>query len=102
MSDFRVRLSIAQIFIIFTPWEGDFGVRIKFNKKKKNRGSFGAWEFLTRMLSLILRRIFFEFGPRIFFFVKLLKPLIFAVIGALKIIENIEINMRMLRPLCPR
>ena len=37
--------------------EGDFGV--KKIKIKIFRGSFGAAKFLTRMLSLILRRIFF-------------------------------------------
>jgi hypothetical protein len=65
----------------------------------------------TRMLSLILRRIFFcSLGRKIFFFVKLLRPystwcqicycqlrffFIFAVLGTLKIIENIEFLMRM-------
>ncbi len=46
---------------------GDFWVKIKvfffiF------RGSFGAAKFITRMLSLILRRIFFEFGQTKIFF----------------------------------
>ncbi len=38
--------------------EGDFGVKIKCFKKIFG-GSFGATKFLTRMLSLILRRDFF-------------------------------------------
>ncbi len=44
---------------------GDFWVKIKaffiF------RGSFGAAKFLMRMLSLILRRIFFSLGKKNFF-----------------------------------
>jgi hypothetical protein len=51
---------------------GDFGVKIKF-VFIIFRGSFGAPKFLTRMLSLILRGIFFEFG-KFFFFKKLLRP----------------------------
>ncbi len=46
---------------------GDFGVKIKL-KKKVFRGSFGGAKFLTRMLSLFLRRFFFKLGPKIFFF----------------------------------
>jgi len=54
---------------------GDFGVKIK---KFKNifRGSFRGAKFLTRMLSLFLRRLFFKLGPKIFFSVKLLRPLV--------------------------
>ena len=37
---------------------GDFGVKIK-NLIKKLRGSFRGAKFLTRMLSLFLRRFFF-------------------------------------------
>jgi hypothetical protein len=47
-------------------WEGDFAVKIK-NLKKIFRDSFGAAKFLTHMLSLILRRIFFEFWQKKFF-----------------------------------
>ena len=63
------------------------------------------------MLSLILRRDFFEFGQTKIFFGKLLRPYvgvnsdflqIFAVLGTLKIVEKIEFLTRMLRPLCAR
>jgi hypothetical protein len=37
---------------------GDFGVKIK-NFLNNNRGSFGGAKFLTRMLSVFLRRLFF-------------------------------------------
>ena len=47
------------------------------------RGSFGAPKFLTRMLSLILRGIFFEFG-KFFFFKKLLRPFV----GVNSILKN--------------
>ncbi len=60
------RSDFHYFYTIKSLWKGDFGVRIKFFTKIF-RGSFGAWEFLTRMLRLILRRTFFEFGPRIFF-----------------------------------
>ncbi len=40
--------------MIFTLWEGDFGVNIKIYLKIF-RGLFGAAKFLMRMLSLILR-----------------------------------------------
>ncbi len=46
---------------------GDFGVKIK-NLLKIFRGSFRGAKFLTRMLSLFLRRFFCKFGPKIFFF----------------------------------
>jgi hypothetical protein len=47
-----------------------------YNKmlKKIFRGSFGAAKFLTRMLSLILRRDFFLVWTKIVFFGKLLRP----------------------------
>ncbi len=56
-------------------WGGDFGVKIKvcffiF------RGSFGAAKFLTGMLSLILRRIFFSVWAKKIFFMKLLRPFV--------------------------
>jgi hypothetical protein len=38
------------------------------------RGSLGAGKFLTRMLSLILRGIFFSLGKKKIFFKKLLRP----------------------------
>jgi hypothetical protein len=54
-------------------------------------------KFLTCLLSLILRNIFFQFGQKKFF-VKLLRPIVnvngyfltfFDVVGTLKIIKNI-------------
>ncbi len=42
--------------------------------KKIFRGSFGSAKFLTCMLSLILRRDFFEFGQKKFLGGKLLRP----------------------------
>ncbi len=59
-SDFHDFYSIKSL------WEGDFGVKIKC-LKKKFRGSLAAAKFLTRLLSLILRRDFFEFGQKKFF-----------------------------------
>ncbi len=44
-------------YTIKSLWGGDFWVKIIF--LYLFRGSFGAAKFLTRMLSLILRRIFF-------------------------------------------
>ncbi len=56
-----MRFSMARIFMIFTPLSlygrATLGLKIKF-KKKIFRGSFGAAKFLTRKLSLILRRDF--------------------------------------------
>ncbi len=46
---------------------GDFGVKIK-KFLKIFRGSFRGAKFLTRMLSLFLRRFFSKFWPKIFFF----------------------------------
>ncbi len=51
-------------YTIKSLWDGDFGVKIKI---LIFRGLYGAAKFLTHMLSLILRRIFFEFGPKFFF-----------------------------------
>ncbi len=46
---------------------GDFGVKINL-KKNIFRGSFRDAKFLTRVLSLFLRRFFFlSFGKKIFF-----------------------------------
>jgi hypothetical protein len=101
-SDFHYFYTIKSL------WEGDFGVKIK-NMLKIFRGSFGAAKFLTRMLSLILRRDFFSLGQHFFFFSgsfcnHLLVPMeifkIFAVLGTLKIIEHFEFLTRMLRPFC--
>jgi hypothetical protein len=68
-------------------------------------GSLGAAKFLARMLSLISRRIPFEFRFKKFF-VKLLRPFVnvnsdflkfsLVAIPTLKIIENIEFLMRTL------
>ena len=52
------RSDFPDFYTIKSLWEGDFRVRIKC-LKKIFRGSFGAAKFLTRMLSLILRRDFF-------------------------------------------
>jgi hypothetical protein len=52
---------------------GDFWVKIKVFFIF--RGSFGAAKFLTRMLSLILRRIFFSLGKKKFS-QKLLRPFV--------------------------
>ncbi len=52
------RSDFHDFYTIKTLWEGDFGVKINVFKKIF-RGSFGAAKFLTRMLSLILRRDFF-------------------------------------------
>jgi hypothetical protein len=49
---------------------GDF--RVKNIKIKIIGGSFGGAKFLTRMLGVFLRRIFFEFGQQKFFSQKLL------------------------------
>ena len=54
---------------------GDFVVKIKKNLKIF-RGSFRGAKFLMRMLSLFLRRFFSKFWPKIFFSVKLLRPLV--------------------------
>ncbi len=45
---------------------GDFGVKIKKNLKIF-RGAFRGAKFLTRMLSLFLRRFFSKLGPKNFF-----------------------------------
>ncbi len=45
---------------------GDFGVKIK-KFLKIFRGSFRGAKFLTRMLSLFLRRFFLSFGQKFFF-----------------------------------
>ncbi len=67
------RSDFHDFYPIKSLWEGDFGVKIKCFKKKILRGSFGAAKFLTRMLSLILRRNFCKVWTKIFFFWKLLR-----------------------------
>ncbi len=52
------RSDFHDFYPIKSLWEDDFAVKIKC-LKKIFRGSFGATKFLTRMLSLILRRDFF-------------------------------------------
>jgi hypothetical protein len=54
---------------------GDFGVIIKKNLKIF-RGAFRGAKFLTRMLSLFLRRFFSKLGPKKFFSVELLRSLV--------------------------
>ncbi len=53
---------------------GDFGVKIK-KFLQIFRGSFRGAKFLTRMLSLFVRRFFFKLGPKKNFSVQLLRPL---------------------------
>ncbi len=54
---------------------GDFGVKIIKNLKIF-RGSFRGAKFLTRMLSLFLRRFFFpKLGPKNFFFCVAIKSI---------------------------
>jgi hypothetical protein len=47
---------------------GDFGVKIKQKILKIFRGSFRGAKFLTRMLSLFLRRVFFKVRAKKIFF----------------------------------
>jgi hypothetical protein len=61
------RSDFDDFYTIKSLCEGDFEVKIKF-KKKIFGGSFRGAKFLTRMLSLFLRRLFFKFGPKNFFF----------------------------------
>jgi hypothetical protein len=56
--------------------EGDFGVKIKNFFIKIFRGSFRGAKFLIRMLSLFIRRFFLSLGPKNFFSVELLRPLV--------------------------
>ncbi len=63
-------------YIIKSLRVGDFGVKIK-KILKIFRGSFRGAKFLTRMLSLFLRRFFFlSWGQKNFFSVELLRPLV--------------------------
>jgi hypothetical protein len=43
---------------------GDSGVKKKKKNSKIFRGSFRGAKFLTRMLSLFLRRLFYKLGPK--------------------------------------
>ncbi len=87
---------------------GDFGVKIK-NVVVTFRESSGAAKFLTRLLSLILRRIFLRFGQKQILSVELLRPFLsnnsdflkywlFQVLK--KIIKSFDFLMRVLWPLC--
>jgi hypothetical protein len=66
-----VRFSIARIFLFFYTIKslrvGDSGLK----KKKIYKifwGSFRGAKFLTRMLSLFIRRFFFKVRAKLFFF----------------------------------
>jgi hypothetical protein len=72
------RSDFHDFYPIKSLWEGDFGVKIKC-LNNIFRGSFGAAKFLTRMLSIILRRDFFEFGQKKNFFGKLLRPYVVSI-----------------------
>ncbi len=61
------RSDFPDFYIIKSLCVGDFGVKIKFFLKII-RGSFGGAKFLTRMLSVFLRRIFFLVWAKNFFF----------------------------------
>ncbi len=68
------RSDFDDFYTIKSLWGGDFGDKINFFFIF--RGSFGATKFLTRMLSLILNRIFFSLGKNFVLFVKLLRPFV--------------------------
>ncbi len=63
------RSDFPAFYIIKSLCVGDFGVKIK-NFLKIIRGSFGGAKFLTRMLSVFLRRIFFLVWAKNNFFPK--------------------------------
>jgi hypothetical protein len=67
-SDFHYFYTIKSVL------EGDFRVKIK-KFLQIFSGLFGAAKFVMRMLSLILRRIYFSLGKK-FFIVKLLRPFV--------------------------
>ncbi len=69
------RSDFPDFYIIESLCGGDFGVKIK-KFLQIIRGSFGGAKFLTRMLSVFLRRIFFEFGQKKIFSQKLLRPFV--------------------------
>ncbi len=62
-----MRFSLARIFMSFFTPESLYGGRGGFGLKIKFRGWFRPTKFLTRMLSLILRRIFCWVRANIFF-----------------------------------
>jgi hypothetical protein len=59
------RLDFPDFYTMKSLHVGDFGVKIK-KTLKIFRGSFRGAKFLTRMLSLFLRRFFSKLGPKIF------------------------------------
>jgi hypothetical protein len=59
------RSDFHDFYPIKSLWEGDFGVKIKCFEKNI-LGLIWGRKVLTRMLSLILRRDFFEFGQKKF------------------------------------
>ncbi len=69
------RSDFPDLYTIKSLHVGDFGVKIK-NLLKIFRGSFRAAKFLTRMLSLFLRRFFKKLGPKKVFSVEPLRPLV--------------------------
>ncbi len=66
MCEILDRSDFDDFYTIKSLWGGDFRVKIKISFFIV-RGSFGAAKFLTRLLRLILRRIFLGFGQNIFF-----------------------------------
>ncbi len=68
------RSDFDDFYTIRSLCEGTLGFKKKFFIKIF-RGSFRGAKFLTRMLSLFLRRFFFKFGPKIFFFCGALKTI---------------------------
>jgi hypothetical protein len=70
------RSDFPDFYTIKSVCVGDFGIKKK-KKLKIFRGSFRGAKFLTRMLSIVLRRFFFlSFGQTNFFSVELLRPLV--------------------------
>ncbi len=70
------RSDFPDFYIMKSLRVGDFRVKIK-KKLKIFRGSFSVAKFLTRMLSVFLRRFFSKLGPKNFFFSgELLRPLV--------------------------
>ncbi len=60
------RSDFDDFYTIQSLCKGEFGDKIKFFIQIF-RGSLRGAKFLTRMLSLFLRRFFFKFGPKHFF-----------------------------------
>ncbi len=65
------RWDFPDFYIIKSLRVSDFGVKIK-----KIFKIFRGAKFLTRMLSLFLRRFFSKLGPKLFFSVELLRSLV--------------------------